>query len=95
MFVETVTAPRDDWQHWTTRLRLFSEPPSALVAAIAWDSGDGMVSGVNLWEDASAVGDFFVERVQTLVAEEGQPDYKPARHGEAVAAYIRGSRPSP
>ena len=31
MFVETVTAPREFWQQWTTRLRLFSEPPSLLL----------------------------------------------------------------
>ena len=29
MFVETVTAPREVWEHWTERLRLYSEPPSA------------------------------------------------------------------
>ena len=27
MFIETVTAPREVWEQWSTRLRLFSEPP--------------------------------------------------------------------
>ena len=45
MFVETMTSPRELWQQWTTRLRLFSEPPSALVALVAWDVGEGLELG--------------------------------------------------
>jgi hypothetical protein len=90
MFVETVTAPREIWQHWTNSLRLFSEPPPALVTAIAWETGDGMITSVNLWDNPSAVADFFAERVQAVIEAEGRPDYKPVRHGEAVAAYLRG-----
>jgi hypothetical protein len=89
MFVETVTAPREVWQQWTTRLRLISEPPSALVAFVAWDVGDGMITSVHVWDSPSAVADFFVERVQPLIDAEGPPDYKPVRHGNAVAAYFR------
>jgi len=90
MFVETVTAPRDVWLHWTDRLRLFTDPPPALVSAVGWDAGDGMITAVNVWDSASAVGDFFLERVQPVLEEEGQPAYKPVRHGSAVAAYFRG-----
>jgi len=94
MFVETLTAPREFWQQWTTGLRLFSEPPEALVATVAWDIGDGMITSVNVWDNPSAVGDFFVERIQPVNgAEGGPPDYKPLRHGNAVAAYIRAKRP--
>ena len=89
MFVETVTAPREVWQQWTTRLRLISEPPSALVAFVAWDVGDGLITSVHVWDRASAVADFFVERVQPLIEAEGPPDYKPVRHGNAAAAYFR------
>lgn len=94
MFVETVTAPRELWQHWTDRLRLHSDPPTALVATVAWDIGDGMINSVNVWDNPSAVGDFFIERVQPVIEAEGQPDYKPARHGNAVAAYFRGQTPA-
>ena len=90
MFVESVTAPREIWQLWSNRLRLFSEPPSALVATIAWDTGDGSITNLNVWDDASAIGDFYLERVQAVVQAEGQPDYKPVRHGDPVAAYFRG-----
>ena len=36
MFVETITAPREEWQDWADRVRLFSEPPEALVATVVW-----------------------------------------------------------
>ena len=90
MFVESVTAPREIWQLWSNRLRLFSEPPVALVAAVAWDTGDGSITNLNVWDDASAIGDFYLERVQAVAQAEGQPDYKPVRHGNPVAAYFRG-----
>jgi hypothetical protein len=48
MFVETVTAPGDVWRHWTDRLRLLTDPTAALFASIAWDNGDGTISGVNV-----------------------------------------------
>ena len=89
MFVETITAPREVWLDWTGRLQLFSDPPSALFASIAWDNGDGTVGGVNVWDSPSAVADFFLERVQPVVASEGAPDYKPVRRGEPVASYFR------
>ena len=74
MFIETVTAPREVWEQWSTRLRLFSEPPAALVAAVAWDAGDGMITSLNVWDNPSAVADFFVDRVQPVVEAEG-PGY--------------------
>ena len=64
LFVETVSAPTEVWRHWTDRLRLFSEPPPALFASIAWDNGDGTVSALNVWDHSSAVADFFLERVE-------------------------------
>jgi hypothetical protein len=93
MFVETVTAPRELWQQWTSRLRLVSEPPSALAALVAWDVGDDTITSVHVWDNPSAVADFFVERVQPLIEAEGPPDYKPVRHGNAVAAYFRAQAP--
>ena len=74
---------------WATRLRLFFEPSSALVATVAWDVGDGIITGVNVWDNRSAVGDFFVERVQPVIEAEGHSDDKPVRHGNAVVAYFR------
>jgi len=89
MFVETITAPAQEFHAWNERLRLLSDPPAALVASIAWNAGEGQVSGVNVWETAEAVADFFVERVHPLVEAEGKPATTPARHGEAVAMYLR------
>jgi hypothetical protein len=89
MFVETIDCPGEVWRHWTDRLRLFAEPPSALFASIAWDNGDGTVSAVNVWDNPSAVADFFLERVEPVIAAEGKPDYKPVRRGEPVASYFR------
>lgn len=53
--VETLTALRDAWRHRTDRLRtFFSGPPSALVAAIARESSDGLSVSVNVWDNVSA-----------------------------------------
>jgi hypothetical protein len=89
MFVETVSAPREEWEHWNERLRTLSDPPRALVVAIAWDAGDGLVMAVNLWETPEAVAEFFMERARPVVEAEGEPMNKPQRHGEPIAVYLR------
>src|SRR2546428_2889320 len=77
MFLETVTAPRDEWEHWNERLRMLSDPPRALVAAITWNAGDGQVTSLNLWETPEAVADFFMERVRPILEAEGEAANKP------------------
>lgn len=93
MFVETITAPREEWQDWVDRVRLFSEPPAALVATVVWDIGDGKITHLNVWDDASAVGDFYVERIHAVVEASGPPANKPVRHGSPVASYFRSQAP--
>lgn len=56
---------------------------------IVWDSGDGQVTGVNVWETPRAVADFYLERVRPIVEAEGEPSSKPRRHGEPLAVYLR------
>lgn len=92
MFVETITSPRDEWDRWNERLRMLAEPPAALIASIAWETGDGRVTAVNVWDSPEAVADFFVERVRPLVEAEGEPSTKPMRHGEPLAMYVRKGR---
>ncbi|HEY5873661.1 MAG TPA: hypothetical protein VIT64_00110 [Ilumatobacteraceae bacterium] len=65
------------------------DPPEALVASIAWESADGEVTGVNVWETPRAIAEFFMERVGPLVEAEGEPTSKPRRHGEPLAFYLR------
>ena len=89
MFVETIVLPRSEWERWQERLRLSSDPPEDLIASIVWDSGDGEVTGVNLWESPAAIADFFMERVRPFVEAEGEPTNKPQRRGEPVAVYLR------
>jgi len=89
MFVETIIAPREDWESWTERIGLLTDPPEALVAVVAWESGDVEVTSVHVWESPAAVGDFFMERVRPIIEAEGEPTHKPRRHGEAVAFYLR------
>jgi hypothetical protein len=91
MFVETFSAPAEEWRKWATRLRLFTEPPSALVGSVAWRAGDGMVTHVSVWDTPGAVADFYLERVEAVIATDGPPPAKPARHGEPVMVYLRGS----
>jgi hypothetical protein len=89
MFVETIALPRQEWERWHERLRYSTDPPASLIAMIAWDSGDGQVSGVNVWETPKAIADFYLERVKPIVEAEGEPSSKPQRKGEPLAFYIR------
>ncbi len=89
MFIETVTQPSDDWHRWNDSLALYSEPPAALVASIAWNAGDDMITTVNVWDTPGAISDFYIERVLPLVQAEGEPANKPQRHGEPVSVYVR------
>ena len=89
MFVETIVLPRQEWERWHERLRLSADPPKALIATVAWDSGNGEVTGLNVWDTPGAIAEFFLERVQPFVEAEGEPPNKPQRHGEPLAFYVR------
>jgi hypothetical protein len=89
VFVETVDLPRREWERWHEFLRYSTDPPAALVATIVWDTGNGRVTGVNLWDAPEAIADFYLERVVPIVAVEGEPTEKPQRHGEPLAFYVR------
>jgi hypothetical protein len=67
------------------------DPPGALIASIAWNSGDDEVTGVNVWETPGAIAEFFMERVGPFVEAEGEPSRKPQRRGEPLAFYLRPS----
>ena len=64
-------------------------PPAGLVASIAWDSADGNVTSLNVWDTPEAVADFYVARVGAVVESEGMPANTPQRHGEPIAVYLR------
>ena len=89
MFVETIVLPLPEWERWEARLRYAADPPKALVATVAWNSGDGHVTAVNVWDTPDAVADFYMERVRPIVEAEGEPTAKPERHGEPLAFYLR------
>jgi hypothetical protein len=89
MFVETITADSDEWVRWQDGLQLASHPPASLIATIAWESGNDTVTAVNVWESAEAIADFFIERVQPMLAAGGEPASKPVRHGQPLAFYVR------
>jgi hypothetical protein len=89
VFVQTITAPRDEWERWTEHLRVLSDPPEALVASVAWVGADGLVTALNVWDSPDAVADFYVERVGAMVQSEGEPANKPQSHGTPLAVYIR------
>jgi hypothetical protein len=91
MFVESITAPRAEWQRWTERLCLYTDPPPALVSSVAWASDANTVTSVNVWETPGAVADFYVERVEAAIEAEGPPPHKPVRHGAPLAVYVRQS----
>jgi hypothetical protein len=89
MFVETIVLPRPEWERWQARLGYTTDPPDALVATVAWDSGDGRVTAVNVWDTPGAIADFFMERVAPMLETEGEPTNKPQRHGEPITFYVR------
>ena len=89
MFIETITQPSDEWQRWSATLRVYEDPPEALVASVAWDSGDGNVTMLNVWDNPAAIGDLYMERMAPVIEELGEPSNKPQRHGEPVAIYVR------
>ena len=95
MFVERVVLPRAEWDEWTGRLRLLTEPPATLVACLAWRSEDDTITSINVWDSASDVADFFVERAHAAVETHGPPSRKPERMGETVVAYIRSDDLAP
>ncbi|HKE74394.1 MAG TPA: hypothetical protein VKB57_12310 [Acidimicrobiales bacterium] len=95
MFVERITLPRGEWEEWTGRLRLLTEPPAALVASFAWRSEDDTITSINVWDSASDIADFFLERAQPVVEAGGPPSRKPERLGEAVSAYVRPGDATP
>jgi hypothetical protein len=88
MFVERVTASRAEFDEWEVRLRLASDPPSTLVASVAWET-DGEVTTINVWDSPDAIADFFIERVAAIVEQHGPPASKPERLGPALRAYVR------
>ena len=71
MFIETITASREEWERWRDRIGTLNNPPPALVALIAWESGEGEVTQANVWENPRAVADFFIERVMPIIEVEG------------------------
>ena len=89
VFVERVTLPRAEWEEWSGRLRLLTEPPAALVASFAWQSEDDTITSINVWDSASDIADFFLDRAQPIVETEGPPSRKPERLGDAISAYVR------
>jgi hypothetical protein len=95
MFVETVSAPREQWQIWTERLRLFTDPPPALVGSIGWLADGSTIINVNVWDSAAAVADFYLDRVEPIIEAYGQPAHKPVRHGEPVVVYVRPTHCQP
>ena len=86
-----ITAPTAEFEQWTERLRLLSDPPPALVALFAWRTSDGNIASLNVWDSASDIADFFIDRVQAIVEAHGPPDHKPERLGETVHTYIRST----
>jgi hypothetical protein len=94
VFVERVTLPHAEWEEWTERLRLLTEPPSTLVASFAWRSDSDTITSINVWNSASDVADFYLDRVQPVVETDGPPSRKPERLGDAIRPYIRPDNPT-
>jgi hypothetical protein len=51
LLVERRSLSREEWERWHERLRYSSGSARGAVAAIVWESGDGEVMGVNVWDN--------------------------------------------
>ena len=91
MFIETITAPREEWERWKDKIDMVNDPPDALVALVAWESSDGQVTQANVWDNPGAVADFFMKHVSPIIEVEGEPVNKPLRHGEPLAIFLRNA----
>jgi hypothetical protein len=89
MFAETIDSDREEWEQWNERLRPAEDPPEGLVLTISWDAGEGRVGQLNVWESPDKIADAYVERVQHVIAELGEPKDKPKRHGPPLSFYMR------
>lgn len=76
MFIDIVTAPREEVELVDEKAGLFSNPPDGLAAAIAWEADDDNVSVLMVWETPGARGDFGAEKMMSLV-EAGAVTTKP------------------
>ncbi len=65
VFIEQVTAPREEFELWDARLGMVTQPPPALALSVAWES-DGVVTCINVWDSPQAIADFFLAAGATL-----------------------------
>ena len=43
---------------------MLDDPPTTLIASIAWEPGDGTITNVNVWDSPTAVANFPSKRVR-------------------------------
>jgi hypothetical protein len=63
MFVQTITTSRAEFEASRRLLDIEADPPEALLAAVAFASGDDEVTVVNVWESPGDMAQFFVDRI--------------------------------
>lgn len=71
MFIETVTAPREEHDEVLRASRLLDEPPPGLAASVSWEAADGMVTQLMVWDSPAARGEF-AEKVMMPLFASGQ-----------------------
>jgi hypothetical protein len=77
MYMDKVTTSREAAEEVWNESGLLDDPPTSLLALLAWEEQDGQVTTVSVWESAAARGDVAVSRVMPLF-EQGILD---ERHG--------------
>jgi hypothetical protein len=63
--------------------------PNRAAGGAAWQSEDDTITSINVWDSASDIADFFLDRAQPIAETEGPPSRKPERLGDAISAYVR------
>jgi hypothetical protein len=61
--LKTIALPRPGWERREEHLSYTTDPPQTMVDTIVRDAGGGQMTGVNVWDTAGAIADFYIKRV--------------------------------
>jgi len=89
MFVHTITGTRAEFESSHQLLGIAEDPPDALLASIAFASGDDEVTIVNVWETPGDLAQFFVDRIAPRTGGAGLNGDNTPR-GEPLFFWTRG-----
>ncbi|MEX1280571.1 MAG: hypothetical protein AB1Z55_07590 [Acidimicrobiia bacterium] len=89
MFIDRVTTTPEELAIVDAEAGLFSDPPPGLAAAVAWESGEGEVTCLMVWDTPGQRGDFAFQKMMPLI-ESGRVGADPDVL-QPTRIYLRGA----